>query len=56
MLYGTICSTLILAINLPIGLMCFITMAAFVVNDFVVIAFKQFSDCYGKCICDDSIY
>lgn len=56
MLYGTISSCLILAINLPIGLMCLITMAALVVNDFVVIAFKQFSDCYGKCICDDKVY
>lgn len=55
MLYGTICSIVILAASLPIGLMCFITMGALVVNDFVVIAFGQFSDCYNKCICDDTI-
>lgn len=55
MLYGTIVSGLMLALSVPIGAMCFITMAALVVNDFVVIALKQFSDCYGKCICDDKV-
>lgn len=55
MLYGTIASALILAINVPIGLMCFIAMGAFVLNDFVVIAFGQFADCYGKCICEDKL-
>jgi TM2 domain-containing membrane protein YozV len=55
MAYGTLCTALVLAINVPIGLMCLITMGAFVVNDFVVIAFGQFSDCYGKCICSDKI-
>jgi TM2 domain-containing membrane protein YozV len=55
MLYGTICSSLLLAISTPIGLMCFITMAAFVVNDFAVIALGQFKDCYGKTICSDKI-
>ena len=54
-LYGTICSTLVLMISVPLGLMCFITMGALVVNDFVVIAFGQFSDCYGKCICSDKL-
>ena len=55
-LYGTICSTLVLMISVPLGLMCFITMGALVVNDFVVIAFGQFSDCYGKCICSDNLF
>lgn len=55
LLYGTICSSLVLALNVYMGLMCFITMAALVLNDFVVIAFGQFSDCYGKCICSDKI-
>ena len=55
MLYGTICSIVILAASLPLGLMCFITMGALVANDFVVIAFGQFADCYNKCICDDTI-
>ena len=54
-LYGTICSTLVLIVNIPLGLMCFVTMGALVVNDFVVIAFGQFSDCYGKCICSDKL-
>ena len=55
MAYGTIVTFLVMLINVPIGLMCFITMGALVVNDFVVIAFGQFSDCYNKCICDDTI-
>ena len=55
MAYGTIVTALILLINVPIGLMSLIAMIGLVVNDFVVIAFGQFSDCYGKCICDDTI-
>ena len=55
MAYGSLVTTLILLVNIPIGLMCLITMFGIIVNDFVVIAFGQFSDCYGKCICDDTI-
>lgn len=55
MAYGTLVTTLILLVNIPIGLMCLIAMLGIVANDFVVIAFGQFSDCYGKCICDDTI-
>lgn len=55
MAYCSICSFLALAINVPLGLMCVITMAAFVVNDFVVIAFGQFKDCYGKEVSSDKI-
>lgn len=55
MAYGTIVTLLILLVNIPIGLMCLITMVGLIVNDFVVIAFGQFSDCYGKCICDDTV-
>lgn len=55
MLYGTIFSSLVLALSVPIGLMCFITMGALVLNDFAVIALGQFSDCYGKCICSDKL-
>lgn len=55
MAYGTIVTCLILLVNVPIGLMCLVTMAALIANDFVVIAFGQFSDCYGKCICDDTV-
>lgn len=56
MAYGSIASILVLMLNIPIGLMCLITMTALVVNDFVVIAFGQFADCYGKCVCDDKVY
>lgn len=55
MLYGTICATLLLAAYPPVGIVTFITLIALVVNDFVVIAFGQFSDCYGKCICNDKV-
>ena len=55
MAYGSIVTTLILLANVPIGLMCLIAMFGIIVNDFVVIAFGQFSDCYGKCICDDTV-
>ena len=55
MAYGSIVTTLILLVNVPIGLMCLIAMFGIIVNDFVVIAFGQFSDCYGKCICDDTV-
>ena len=55
MLYGTICSSLVFALNIPMGLMCFITMAAYVLNDFVVIAFGQFLDCYGKVVSSDKV-
>ena len=55
MAYGTIVTLLVLCLNIPIGLMCLIAMFGIIVNDFVVIAFGQFSDCYGKCICDDTV-
>ena len=55
MAYGTIVTLVTLLVNVPIGLMCLITMIGLIANDFVVIAFGQFSDCYGKCICDDTI-
>ena len=48
MAYCTIASIVALLVNVPMGLMCLITMAAFVANDFVVLAFGQFYDCYGK--------
>lgn len=56
MLYGTIVSLLLLGICIPVGLMCLITMVAFVANDFAVIAFGQFIDCYGKQLTRDDIY
>lgn len=56
MMYGTIVSLLLLAVELPVGLMCLITMVAFVANDFVVLAFGQFLDCYGKQMTRDDIY
>ena len=55
MAYGTLVTILLLLVNVPIGLMSLIAMVGLIANDFVVIAFGQFSDCYGKCICDDTV-
>lgn len=55
MAYGTLVTILLLLVSVPIGLMALITMVGLIANDFVVIAFGQFSDCYGKCICDDTV-
>ena len=56
MAYCSIISILILFVNVPIGLMCLITIGAMVVNDFVVLAFGQFIDCYGKFITSNEIH
>ncbi len=55
MAYGTLVTILLLLVSVPIGLMSLIAMIGLIANDFVVIAFGQFSDCYGKCICDDTV-
>lgn len=55
MAYCSFVTVLALIACLPIGLMCFITLAAVVVNDFVVLAFGQFYDCYGKFISSNEI-
>ena len=55
MAYGTLVTILLLLVNVPIGLITLIAMIGLIANDFVVIAFGQFSDCYGKCICDDTV-
>lgn len=55
MAYGTVCSALILSVNLWLGLAAFTIMAGFVVNDFVIIAIKKFQDCYGKDIASDKL-
>ncbi len=56
MAYGTIITVLMLFMCLPIGLMCLITMAAFVANDFFALAFGHLKDCYGKYVCSDKLY
>ena len=45
MAYGTLVTILLLLVNVPIGLMSLIAMIGLIANDFVVIAFGQFSDC-----------
>lgn len=55
MLYGTVCSLLLLGVCAPVGVMTLITMVALVANDFAFLAFGQFKDCYGKTICSDKL-
>lgn len=54
-LYGTIFSACMLALNLYLGLVSFVVVGTFVVNDFLRIATKTFKDCYGKYIEEDKI-
>jgi len=56
MMYGSVVSVLLSFVCLPIGLMCLVTMLAFVANDFTVIAFGQFLDCYGKQMTRNDVY
>ena len=55
MAYGTICASLIMFINIYLGLAFFTIVGAAVVNDFAVICFKKFQDCYGKEIALDRL-
>ena len=56
MAYGTIVSILATCVNVPMGLMCLITMAAFVANDFAVLAFGQFLDVHGKYMSSNELH
>ena len=55
MIYWTIVSCLVTYLNLYLGLACFVAIATVVVNDFVLIAMKRFTDCYGRDIVDEKI-
>ena len=48
MAYGTVCATLIMFLNIYLGLAAFTIVGAAVVNDFALICLKCFQDCYGK--------
>lgn len=54
-LYGTIFSACMLFINVYLGLVSFVVVGTFVVNDFLRIATKTFKDGYGKYIEEDNI-
>lgn len=56
MAYGTIVSILATCVNVPMGLMCLITMAAFVANDFAALAFGQFIDVHGKYMSSNELH
>ena len=55
LLYGTIVAACILYLNLVLGLVAFTVVGGFVVNDFLRIATKSFTDCYGNYIVEDKI-
>lgn len=55
MAYGTVIAACILYLNLYFGLIAFVVVGSFVVNDFLRIATKTFTDCYGNYIVEDKI-
>jgi len=55
MAYGTIVAGCILALNVVLGLVAFVIVGSFVVNDFLRIATKTFKDCYGEYVEEDNI-
>ena len=55
MAYGTVVAGCILSMNLILGLIAFVVVGGFVVNDFLRIATKTFKDCKGLYIEEDKI-
>lgn len=55
MAYATVVAACILMMNLYLGLVAFVIVGAFVVNDFLRISTKTFKDCYGNYIVEDKI-
>lgn len=55
MAYGTVVAACILMMNLYLGLVAFVIVGGFVVNDFLRISTKTFKDCYGNYIVEDKI-
>ncbi|MGN1298869.1 MAG: NINE protein [Candidatus Scatovivens sp.] len=54
MMYGTICASLILFVNAICGMLAFLVVGSFVVNDFLLISVKHFKDCRGAYITEDN--
>lgn len=53
--YGTAVAACILALNVYLGLIAFVIVGGFVVNDFLRIATKTFTDCKGLYLESDEI-
>jgi TM2 domain-containing membrane protein YozV len=53
--YGTVCAACILAVNVYLGAAAFVIVGGFVVNDFLLIATKNFKDCYGNYIVEEKM-
>jgi len=51
----TIIAVSILFIEFQLGLIALVIVGGFVVNDFLIIWFKKFKDCYGKEIIEDRV-
>lgn len=55
MAYGTAVAACILSMDLALGLIAFVVVGGFVVNDFLRIATKTFKDCKGLYIEEDRV-
>lgn len=53
--YGTIAAACVLVLNIYLGLVAFVVVGSFVVNDFLRIATKTFKDCYGNYIVEENV-
>lgn len=56
MAYGTVVAACILSLDLYLGLIAFVIVGAFVVNDFLIILAKKFKDCYGNEISGEEVH
>ncbi len=55
MFYGTVASLALMFVSVPAGLAGLTVVGAAVVFDFVILALKKFTDCYGKEMTSDKV-
>ena len=55
MFYGTIASLALMFVSVPAGLAGLTVVGAAVVFDFIILALKKFTDCYGKEMTSDKV-
>lgn len=55
MLYCTVVAACIVAVDAYLGVIAFVVVGAFVLNDFLNILLKCFKDCHGREISKDTI-
>ena len=54
-MYGTVCATLVTFMDVVMGMLAFVIVGGFVVNDFLLISVKHFKDCRGEYITEDNL-